>query len=418
MSGGEDGAGSAATSGDGLPPVRIARLRLDDCYGLYTDKTVLGEPFQLAIRPIDGTVSGISTTSASPATLDIEAEIVTGGVVRLGGDLDLFDYTRLADLSVDIREMQLPALTPMSVKFIGHPISDGDVSLDLDYEITDRYLTASNRIEADDLVLEDKVEGEGLVSLPFKLGVSLLKDKEGRIVLDIPFEGSFDTPGFGMATAAGAAAKEVFSEIVKSPFKLLGKLGGGGGDQDLEHVEFEAGSAALDERAGEKLSTLAAGLMERPALVLGIVGSFDVQSDTAALRLAGFEDALVEAGATREEIETTVPLETLENLYRAAIQDPPLDTLRARYQSVSEDDPNQQLDELAYRAAMREAIVAAQPVDSAEVEALGSARSEAVRAALVDTGGIDPTRIRVLVPETADTPGEDWVRCRLELTAE
>jgi hypothetical protein len=418
LSGGEEGAGSAETSGDGLPPVRIARLRLDDCYGLYTDKTVLGEPFQLAIRPIDGTVSGISTTGASPATLDIEAEIATGGVVRLGGDLDLFDYTRLADLSVDIREMQLPALTPMSVKFIGHPISDGDVSLDLDYEITDRYLTASNRIEADDLVLEDKVEGEGLVSLPFKLGVSLLKDKEGRIVLDIPFEGSFDTPGFGMATAAGAAAQEVFSQIVASPFKLLGKLGGGGGDQDLEYVEFEAGTAALDEHAGEKLSTLAAGLMERPALVVGIFGSFDAGSDTAALKLAGFEDALIAAGATREEIEATVPLETLEDLYRAAIQDPPLNALRARYQSVSEDDPNQHLDELAYRAAMREAIVAAQPVDPAEVEALGSARSEAIRAALVDTGGIDPTRVRVLAPETADTPGEDWVRCRLELTAE
>ncbi|MEX1312457.1 MAG: DUF748 domain-containing protein, partial [Candidatus Sulfomarinibacteraceae bacterium] len=349
---GESGEGdtegaAAADQGSGLPPVQIARFRLHDCYGTYTDETVLGDPFRLQVRPVDGTITGISTTSSSPASLDVDAGIASGGLVRIEGDLDLFDYTELTDLAIDLRDVALPAMSPMSVKFIGHPITAGDVALDLDYEIVDRYLKASNRIEADDLVLEDKVEGQGLVSLPFKLGVSLLKDKEGRIVLDIPFEGSFDTPGFGMATAAGAAAKEVFSQIVASPFKLLGKLGGGGGDQDLEYVEFEAGTAALDERAGEKLSTLAGGLAERPALVLGIVGSFDAESDLAALKLAGFEDALIAAGTTREEIETTVPLESLEDLYRATIPDPPLDALRVRHESVPEGDANPQLDELA-----------------------------------------------------------------------
>jgi hypothetical protein len=307
----------------------------------------------------------------------------------------------------------------MSVKFIGHPITNGDVALDLDYEIVDRYLTASNRIEADDLELGDQVEGQGMVNLPFKLGVSLLKDKEGRITLDIPFEGSFDTPGFGIATAAGAASKEIFTELVTSPFKLLGKLGGGGGDQDLEHIEFPAGSSVLDEQQAGKLATLTAGLAERPALSLGIVGVWDPDGDAEAIRREAVDAALAALGVTPEQLETVVPLETLEDLYMSTVPEPTLDSVRQRHTSLPDaEQTGGALDEIAYRREIRDALIAAQPIDAATVEALGPARAEAIRSALVDTGGIDPARVQVLEAELTDVPGGDWVRCRLEVEAE
>jgi hypothetical protein len=399
--------------------VQIARFQLHDCYGTYSDRTVLGDPFQLQVRPVDGTITGISTTSSSPANLDIDAGIASGGLVRVEGDLDLFDYTQLTDLSVDLRDVALPAMSPMSVKFIGHPITSGDVALDLDYEIVDRYLKASNQIEADDLDLGDKVEGQGLVNLPFKLGVSLLKDKEGRITLDIPFEGSFDTPGFGMASAAGAATKEIFTEIVKSPFKLLGKIAGGGGDQDLEHIEFEAGTSALDDRQADKLKTLAAGLAERPTLGLGVVGVVDPEGDAAALQTEAFEAALVGAGVAQEEIETVIPLDSLEQLYRSTVDEPPLDSLRTQHTSPAEGEEGAgALDEIGYRRALRAALIAAQPVDPAAVEALAPARAETIREHLVDVGGLGAERVRLLEPETSETPGESWVACRLEVAAD
>ncbi|HSL19792.1 MAG TPA: DUF748 domain-containing protein [Methylomirabilota bacterium] len=406
-------------AGGGLPPVAIARFRFHDCYGRYTDRTVAG-PYEMSVTPVNGTVSGITTTGTSPAELDIEAGISSGGLVRIGGELDLFDYTRLTDLSIDLRDVALPAMSPMSVKFIGHPITDGDVTLDLDYDIADRYLKASNRIEADDLVLGDKVEGEGLVNLPFKLGVSLLKDKEGRITLDIPFEGSFDTPGFGMATAAAAASKEIFTELVTSPFKLLGKLGGGGAEEDLEHVEFAAGSAELDDRAAAKLTTLAAGLAERPALAVGVVGVWDAEADGAALRAEALDAALAARGATPEQLETTVPLELVEALYSETVAEPTLEALRGEHTTADPESPDSPgtLDEVDYRRALRERLLAAQPVDPAAVEALAPARAEAVRTHLVDAGGLDGSRVKVLEPSPSETPGDDWVRCRLEVAAD
>jgi len=425
----EAGSGGAAPSGaEGLPPLTIARFRLHDCYGRYTDKTTVGGPFSMALIPIDGTSSGISTRSKSGAKLDIEAGIDVGGAVRVEGELDPFDYQRLTDLAIDVRDIPLPAVSPMSVKFIGHPMENGDVTLDLDYDIVDRYLKAYNHIVADDLELGDKVEGEGLINLPFKLGVSLLKDKEGRIDLEIPFEGSFDNPGFGMASAATAAVTEIITDIVSHPFSILGSIGGKGDGKDLEFVEFAAGSSELDEAATGNLDELASALGERPTLALTINGTFDTEVDSSGLREAAFTDELVAQGVTQEQLDTVIPLATLEYLYSSRMSAAELDALRAQHTTPgSAEGAEPVLDEMAYRDALREALIASQPVDQGTVAALAPARAEAIRAYLVDQGGLDPARVSVAPEptveepekkETAATGSENWVRCKLELAAE
>jgi len=412
-----------AASDEPLPSVRIARFRLHNCYGRYTDKTVPG-PFKMALTPINGTISGIATDTKAGAKLAIDAEIDSGGLVRIEGEIDPFDYQRLTDLAIDVRDMQLPAISPMSVKFIGFPITDGDVSLDLDYDIIDRYLKALNHIEADDLVLGDKVEGEGQINLPMKLGVSLLKDKEGRITLDVPFEGSFDDPGFGMATAAGAAAKEIMGELMKSPFKLLGKIGGGGGDQDLEFVEFAAGSVVLEDRAARNLDTLVAALSERPTLTLQVRGGYDATVDTTGLQAVAFREELMAQGVSEEELDTIIPLSKLENMYSSRLSKEEFDGLQERHTSMSSDGAELTFDEVAYRGDLREALIASQPIDEAVMQALGPARAEAIRAYLVEQAGLDSARVVVAPEETATQPeeketaatgSENWVRCRLEL---
>jgi len=296
--------------------------------------------------------------------------------------------------------------------------------LDLDYDIIDRYLKALNHIEADDLVLGDKVEGEGQINLPMKLGVSLLKDKEGRITLDVPFEGSFDDPGFGMATAAGAAAKEIMGELMKSPFKLLGKIGGGGGGQDLEFVEFPAGSVVLVNRAARSLDTLVAALSERPTLTLQVHGGYDATVDTAGLQAVAFREELMAQGVSEEELDTIIPLSKLENMYSSRLSKEEFDGLQERHTSMSSDGAELTFDEVAYRGDLREALIASQPTDEAVMQALGPARAEAIRAYLVEQAGLDPARVVVAPEETATQPeeketaatgSENWVRCRLEL---
>ena len=390
-----------------MPPIEVAALTLHDCSSAYTDRT-LTPPYTLALDPVDGTVKGVSSTATPGAKIDIKGPVRSGGMVKIDGEMDLFDPKRLTDLTINARQVKMPPVTPMSVRYIGHPIDEGKLDITLKYEITNSDLVGSNKFVTDGLALGDKVEGEGMVNLPFKLGVSLLTDKNGLITLEFPIEGNLDDPNFGLGNAIGSAATEITSQLISSPFKLLGKLGGGSGDEDLGFVEFEAGSAELVVTATDRLSTLAAGAEQRPELILVVAGAWDEAADTAGLKEIAFE-AQMEGQQVSPEL--------FESMYREVASGEAIDALRAKNMTTEESTGEQSLDETAYYRDLQAALIEAQPVDMAAVQALGEARAEAVRAYMVDTAGIDSGRVRV-VEAVAVEEGEgedDWVRCRLDI---
>ncbi len=410
--------GGAATE---VPPIAIDAITLHSCSSAYTDQT-LTPPFTLALDPVDGTVKGISSKAAAGASLDIEGAVRSGGVMDLEGEMNLFDPKGLTDITIDVREAVLPPMSPMSIRYIGHPLDEGTISFGLEYEITNSDLVGSNRFVTDGLALGDKVEGEGLVNLPFKLGVSLLTDKEGLMTIEFPIEGNLDDPAFGLGNAIGSATKEIVGKLITSPFRLLGKLGGGSDDEDFGHVEFEAGSSELESTAVEKLRTLAAGAEQRPGLILQVEGVYDPEADTAALQEAAFEALVAERqAADPAETEVAASLDLLVNLYRESQSEAELDILRAQFVTTGEPSADgtaeEVLDETAYYRELKGALIAARPVDPSGLTSLGAARSETVRSLLVDESGIDPTRVEVLQPVAIEPTGDRWVRCKLDVRA-
>ncbi len=403
-----EASGTSAEGSDprALPPTRVARLQLHDCYGRLSDKTI-DDPFVLKLVEVNGAISGISTETKAGAEVDIDAAIDSGGALRVEGQIDPFDYTRLTDLNIDVTDVELPPMSPMSVKFIGHLLTLGTASLDLDYEITDSALVGANHIEAYNLELSDKVEGEGKLNLPFKLGISLLKDKNGRITLDIPVEGDLKDEGFGLGAMIDSAVKEVISELVKSPFKLLSKIGGSG-NEDLEHVEFRAGTATLEDRAASNLQILATAMGERPTLQLEIQGAVASKTDTEGLQQAALKAKLLRNGATEEQMATVIPLDILTKIYRDHFPEDELKALEATHAP-----PSKELDEIAFRQAVLQALTEAQPVDAALIQALGPARAQAIRSFLIEQAQLDAGRLTIAPETAAQDSGGSWVACLL-----
>jgi hypothetical protein len=77
----------------------------------------------------------------------------------------------------------------------------------------------------------------------------------------------------------------LLAKAAASPFSLLGSMFGGGGDE-LAFQEFTPGGSNLQATEQPKLDTLVKALTNRPALSLGIEGSYDAAADTYALRNA------------------------------------------------------------------------------------------------------------------------------------
>jgi hypothetical protein len=132
-------------------------------------------------------------------------------------------------------------------------------------------------------MLGDKVESPDATKLPVRLGIAILKDRSGKIELDVPVEGSLGDPEFRLGKVITRALVNVFTKIVTSPFTALGAVFGGKGEE-VSYQDFAAGSAELQDATRQKLDLVAKGLFERPGLQLEIEGSVDLAADRNALR--------------------------------------------------------------------------------------------------------------------------------------
>ncbi len=122
------------------------------------------------------------------------------------------------------------------------------------------------------------------MKLPLRLAVALLKDRNGVIDLNLPVTGSLDDPQFRIGPIIWKAFVGLLTKVATAPFALLGSLFGGG--EEMNRIEFAAGSATLDAAAQERLATLAKALKERPQLQLDVPMPYSPEADGAALAAA------------------------------------------------------------------------------------------------------------------------------------
>jgi hypothetical protein len=193
----------------------------------------------------------------------------------------------------------LKPVGPYVGKYAGYRLMRGKFNLDLGGGVTANKLSATNHLVLDQFTLGDKVDSPDATHLPVRLGVALLKDRSGKIALDLPLEGSLDDPKFNMGSVISQAFGDIITKITTSPFSALGAVFGGNGEE-LSYQEFAPGSAELQPGGTKKLEALVKGLSERPGLAVEIQGSVDPKADGE--RLPRQQDT---SHVSRDELEAT-----------------------------------------------------------------------------------------------------------------
>ncbi len=138
--------------------------------------------------------------------------------------------------------MDLLPLSPYSGKFAGYELARGKLELDLKYHLEGKKIDASNVVTLNQFTFGDPVNSPDATKLPVRLGVALLKDTDGNIVIDA------DPGHHGMTRIFCTAAwccviVNLLTKAAISPFSLLAAFGGGG--DELGYQEFAPGSAAI-----------------------------------------------------------------------------------------------------------------------------------------------------------------------------
>ena len=258
-------------------------------------------PFAAQIKSLDGGANGISSEQKSTIKVDLKGNAYDLAPVDIKGEISPY----LGNFDVDLKfdGMPMPLVTPYMVQFAGYKIEKGKLTLGLHYQVENGQLKAANNILIDQLELGEKVDNPVAVSLPLELAITLLKDSDGKIKLDVPLTGSLDDPKFNMGSLIFDALVNVLTKIVTSPFTALASLAGGS-DEDLGNIAFKAGEAKLNDKEKSKLDGVAKVLKEKATLNLEIKGAAFEKEDWPALQDDALWDQLKQRKAnqlTKEE---------------------------------------------------------------------------------------------------------------------
>jgi len=184
-------------------------------------------------------------------------------------------------------------LSPYAVKYAGYGIERGKLSVDVRYTVQpDGQLTAANKLVLNQLTFGDKVEGAP-ASLPVKLAVALLADRNGVIDLDLPISGSLNDPQFRIGPVIWKVITNLVTKAITAPFSLLANAFGGSGGAELSSVTFAPGSATLSDGARAGLDKVAQALQDRSALKLTVVGSANLEAEREAAKREKLKALLV-----------------------------------------------------------------------------------------------------------------------------
>lgn len=402
----------------GPPPVmNFGPMSLVNGKVLFSDRFVKPS-YSANLSELTGSLGAFSSVApgtpigTAPPMADLELRGKAEGTASLEilGKLHPLAQPLALDIKGRVRDLELPPLSPYSVKYSGYGITRGKLSVDVNYVVRpDGQLTASNKLVLNQLSFGDKVEGS-TASLPVKLAVALLADRHGVIDIDLPISGSLNDPQFSLGPVIVKVILNLIVKAIAAPFSLLANALGGGGEE-LSTVGFAAGSAQLapDARAG--LDKVVKALTDRPALQLTVVGSSSLEAERDGFkreRLAEMVRAEKRRATVREGSSSIAAVNVSPAEYPAL--------LKAVYQRADMAKPRNLIG-LAKDLPvpeMEKLLMAGIVADDNSLRELAVQRAVAVRDYLA-AGGLPPARLFLGAPKSIPADAKWTPRAELNL---
>jgi hypothetical protein len=374
--------------------------------------------FATGIQKLEGSILGLSSKANSRAKVDIHGSVDAFAPVAITGEVNVLGPTLYTDLALSFRNMELSTFNPYSGKFAGYNITKGKLTTELHYKVDGRKLDAQHHIVVDQLEFGDKTASKDAVSLPIKLAVALLKDRNGVIDLNLPITGTLDDPKFRLGPIIWKVFVNILEKAVTAPFALLGSLFGGG--PDMQFIDFRPGAADLESAGADKTKAMVKALSERPQLKIEVpiatVGELDRPALVESKFLAEVRDAQATAKGNRQkaaaatdfaQLDPSAQLELLTQVYEKKLGGEPKFPESIANIKAKPDAAAAKLDFL--KQALHEHIVIA----DSDLTALGQQRAMAVQQALLTDTQVDPARVFLVANDKAKN--QDG-RVRLELS--
>lgn len=190
----------------------------------------------------------------------------TGEIGLVGGDVD-------GHLGINVTQLNLVPLSPYVIDSIGYRVRKGmlRVNGDIDFDRgkmngkTTLRLKNSEFEPADERIIQNVSQQ---LSMPVETALSLLKDKNNNLKMDLPISGSLDNPNVGIndilaqlsQTAVKTAAMYYLKQLLQ-PYTTVISVAQYAGEKllaiRLDPLQFESGKAELTDEHRQYLGKVA-----------------------------------------------------------------------------------------------------------------------------------------------------------------
>lgn len=219
-----------STDAGPLPTVRIGHIGLDDAAVTFYDGSIRKPPLPIRIEHLNAAIDEVLL----PGLIGHTRLNVTGTLKgnRSDGTLAIKGWAEIAsresETSTRLRGVDLVSLQPYLIKAAETGVKQGTLDLDIDATVKAKQLKAPGTVTLHDFELDPN--SGGFMGMPRRAAVSMMQDKEKKIVVKFELSGNIDDPAFSLneniATRFGSALAQSLGVSFEGVARGAGAIGG------------------------------------------------------------------------------------------------------------------------------------------------------------------------------------------------
>lgn len=276
------------------------------------------EVVEFSINKGTALINDFTTSRVDPISFRVTGEFDEGSELKVSGSLSPYRTPVESDFILYVSDLELTPFSPYFTTYTGMPVASGVAQALLDYRFTGKSIEGHNRIVTKGFSFGNKTGDTALIKAPFKLGVSILSDREGKMELDIPVKGELDNMDFSLSSTIAKAVGKSMGKVVTAPFTSIGKKRQ---KKDMRRICFHSGGDIIQPDELFKFAELHTYLVNHPSLKLLISPQLDSSGDLESLR--------------KEQLLNVLKLDSSEKTYSSLFHKPNQQILFDYYEKVS-----------------------------------------------------------------------------------
>ena len=200
--------------------LHVGQLAVKDCNVSYADHT-LPDPFLFPLTNLNIEANDLTLAGGNNAKL--RAMLPGGGHLMVNWKGNLDDWKQHQDLFLSIKGLDMKQLSPWAVAYTGQPIEDGIFGLTTRLTINNSQLDNQNKLDIFKArVGSRRKDVDPEIKVPLKTALYILRDKDDKILIDMPIKGNVDSPEFNYMKLMWKTLGNLLVKVATSPVRALG----------------------------------------------------------------------------------------------------------------------------------------------------------------------------------------------------